>query len=69
MLLEGITLKKEGKKKKKNKKRFSFPIYLIDLTVNSMSSQLDLFSTSGYYITHLVMQSEGGLLKINVAIP
>lgn len=68
MLLEGKTLKKEGKKKK-NKKRFAFPIYLIDLTVNSMSSQPDIFSTSGYYVTHLVMQSEGGLLQINVAIP
>lgn len=37
-------------------------------TVNTMSSKWDTFSALGYYISDLVMQSEGGLLKMDVAI-
>lgn len=37
-------------------------------TVNTMSSKRDTFSALGYYISDLVMQSEGGLFKMDVTI-
>lgn len=53
-----------GKKRKKKKK------VLLSYLLNSpVAFQLDIFSTSGYYITDSVMQSEGGPSKTSMAIP